>query len=284
MSSRFRNYCFTAFTPIRPPWNSERWEYYKGVQEICPKTKTPHWQCTVHLKNPCTFSAFKKSISEVANNPHIEVCHDLSASIVYCTLGKGKGDTTGIPGTCFEFGVKPAQGTRTDLQEACAIVVTKGLSACSDTTIVKFGRGLSHLRLLRMKPYAKKRQVDWYWGPTGTGKTHTAYHEAMSKYPDSVFICSDRSGWMDGYDGEKAVVIDDYSRDMFLTERLFNMFDSLPHRYPVKCSSVPSMCEHYYVTSHSEPSSYVQPSRVPELMRRITRVHHLTQPYVEFLG
>ena len=59
----------------------------------------------------------------------------------------------------------------------------------------------------------KKVEVKWFWGPTGSGKTYTAYQIVQErKLQDDLWVSADTCKWFDGYGGQKAVIFDDIRR------------------------------------------------------------------------
>lgn len=61
-----------------------------------------------------------------------------------------------------------------------------------------------------------ERRCKVFWGPTGTGKSRLAWHEAgLEAYPKDP-----RTKWWDGYDGEQCVVIDEFRGDIDIAHLL----------------------------------------------------------------
>lgn len=187
-------------------------------------------------------------------------------------MGKGASDTTGIASTEFSHGVAPAQGRRSDLDEACAAAVTTGLRAVNDATLVRYHRGLQFLRLTRCTPTFQTKRVIWRWGPTQTGKTEAAWKEAKELHGDSIYSQSNRAGFFDGYDGEKAIILDEYERGVFTDREILSLLHKYPFRLNTKFGTSPAMHESVFITSNQHPSHYIDSWRWPELERRITKI------------
>ena len=128
------------------------------------------------------------------------------------------------------------------------------------------------------KMYAAK-QRDWhthttvYYGPPGTGKTRRAKYEAEAKYgADNVFwLPPPENGrlWWDGYNGEPAVIIDEYYGSFMPQTLLQRVCDRYPLRVPTKGSTVPLLAKEIWMTSNFEPVSWYKKGLGP-LARRLT--------------
>lgn len=71
--------------------------------------------------------------------------------------------------------------------------------------VFMYHKGIQAIKMMLEKPRDYKTWVQVFVGPPGTGKSLTArrtYPDAYWKQPDSI--------WFDGYEGEKAVVLDDF--------------------------------------------------------------------------
>lgn len=270
---RSRSFAITSFGEHPIPMDP-CYQYLKGIQEICPESHRLHWQQFVYRHYPTTLSAQIKMLPPESKS-HVEICNGSPAqNIAYCSMGKGRtpADTTGVIGTEFTHGVAPAPGTRSDLADACVTAVTHSLSACTDSTIVRYHRGLTALRLLRMKPQILTKYVVWHWGPTMTGKTEAVWKEAFEKHGDSIYSQANKSGFFDAYDGEKAIILDEYERGVFTDREILSLLHKYPHKLNTKFGTSPAMHESVFITSNRHPSNYIDTWRWPELERRITKI------------
>ena len=122
---------------------------------------------------------------------------------------KESGPNYGLNFQGEEFGQVPSPGKRTDLDLLCD-AVEEGKSMLEVSKIhpashVRNYRGLANLQALNTQPYEHPTvRGIYYWGPPGTGKSHTA----RSLCPESLCIKA-QSKWWDGYAGESHVLLDD---------------------------------------------------------------------------
>jgi len=272
MSSRHRNFAFTAFCIDRPELLNG-FRYIGGVQEKCPTTGKIHWQCHVVLNNNKSLSAFIKSLPDLWGKPHVEVCKgSFEQNRAYCSLGKGltPPDTTGIPGTDYQLGDPPAPGTRSDLSLAVAQTLAGGPSSVEDLTVlVKYHRGLDYVRRLMKKPRVEEKKVIWLHGPTKTGKTQYAY----DNYPlDSIYRMSSDHGWFDGYHNQPVILLDEYETGVLSVREFFGLVDKYPFQVKVKGGMEYMLASTIIITSHYQPAYYFPPDRHDELHRRLTQI------------
>lgn len=61
---------------------------------------------------------------------------------------------------------------------------------------VRYHNGIRDYYSLLPGPERLEPNVQWWYGPTGTGKTHLA----NEKYPNA-YVCGDDLKWFDGYHG-----------------------------------------------------------------------------------
>jgi len=178
-------------------------------------------------------------------------------------------------GNFFEYGsISKGQGARTDLDE----IRQKIKSGTGELDIadnhfgdwVRYNKAFKRYRDLvdapRLRPELK---VYFLWGAPGTGKTRLARHRSI----DSFWICSDTElKWFDGYEGETAVILDDY-RGQASDSWILRVLDIYELRVPIKGGFVSFNPDTIYITSNLPP--YEIHSAVNEAFRRrIKKVIH----------
>ena len=80
----------------------------------------------------------------------------------------------------------------------------------------------------KVKPF-----VIWFAGPTGCGKTRTAYEEAIAR--GTVWISpASKMEWFDGYDGHDTAIFDDFRASGNRFSYILRIIDRYPMDVPVK--------------------------------------------------
>lgn len=101
----------------------------------------------------------------------------ITASIKYCQK-----EDTRVRGP-YEFGTKPEQGRRTDLEEMAKEIVEgkkpEDLAKINPMAYVRYHRGLKALADLNTKHRDQnvKAKIIWIHGPAGVGKSRWCYKE-----------------------------------------------------------------------------------------------------------
>lgn len=262
--------------------------------ERAPTTGTEHIQAYLELHACYRFS---RVLSLLPAGAHVESARgSCEQNILYCSK-----EDTRVSGP-YEYGTPSVrkQGRRTDLLDAIsaldssasleeAILASESAQAC----YVKYSRGLEKLAALKKKPInarqsVRTRRVICLWGPTGTGKTHTAYTTLLERYPESEpFIAPDNSGkWFDGYSGQRGVIFDDFrAEDDNMPVSLFlRLTDRYPMQVPIKGGFVRWDPEEIYLTGNQHPNTYysnLDPRTHEAVQRRLVEIRELSQPWNE---
>lgn len=105
-----RAFCFTWNNPPEEPVFPES-RYLVYGKEIAPTTGTPHLQGLILFPSARRLSTVIKALPGC----HVEIAHDLKASIVYCKKGND----------FVEVGTPPSQGARNDFSDAREILAGK---------------------------------------------------------------------------------------------------------------------------------------------------------------
>lgn len=92
-------------------------------------------------------------------------------------------------------------------------------------------------------------------GPTRCGKTRFAYD---SHSPSELYVCPITDGfWMDGYAGQEAVLLDEFTGNMPL-RRFLSLLDRYPQRVPIKGGFVLWNPKWIYITSNLPPIAWYE--------------------------
>lgn len=246
-------------------------------REIAPTTGTPHLQGVCRARNSArvrNISRLLAGICELADGKafHVEIAR---GSFKQCR------DYCKKDGFFTEYGQPPAQGSRTDLKCASALIaggqsVEDAVKHCPEV-FVKYHKGLWALQALKIKPRHDPPDVRWLWGPTGTGKTRAAFEA----YPQAYFKDC-RSLWWDGYTGQECVILDDFRpcKDMPLAYML-RLLDRYPMQVQFKGGYVQFNSPIIYITAPLGPRELyeglpfdIAVEDINQLVRRITTVTH----------
>lgn len=141
-------------------------------------------------------------------------------------------------------------------------------------------RNVQHIRNMAMEewPSWKKRDVSWFYGQTGTGKTRKAWQIMEREYgkKDIWMSSGDLKSFFNGYKGQKAVILDDMRPGSIRFEFLLRILDGYPVTIPVKGSHVEWLAEKIIITAPVGPCDlYVNKEtgetwdHIDQLLRRL---------------
>lgn len=117
--------------------------------------------------------------------------------------------------------------------------------------------------------------VHIYYGDTGSGKTRAVYDKESL---DDLYV-HPGGHWFDGYDGQDAVLFDDFSGSCFPISYFLKILDRYPMTVPVKGGFVNWKPRRIYVTSNLNPTEWYSGAHIEHqraLRRRFTHVIHFS--------
>ena len=130
----------------------------------------------------------------------------------------------------------PNYGTSEEFQEALQKATNmKELATSFRSTFVRHHRRASkrYLDLTAKISQKVKPFVIWFAGPTGCGKTRTAYEEAIAR--GTVWLSpASKMEWFDGYDGHDTAIFDDFRASGNRFSYILRIIDRYPMDVPVK--------------------------------------------------
>ncbi len=121
--------------------------------------------------------------------------------------------------------------------------------------------------------------VSVYYGPAGCGKSRRAYARYVKGGCYWATVNEHGKIWWSGYNGEKCVILDDFSGNL-----PFAFFLRLVDRYPLsvceKGSTLELLASEWIITSNFHPSTWwrwvnddgTERLHMPALVRRITEI------------
>lgn len=213
-------------------------------REVCPTTGRLHDQGFVY------YSGARGSMTQIARElgSTCKPCNGtLDQNMDYCTED----------GKYREFGKKPAQGNRSDI-DGLAQAIMSGETTVDEITLAnplmyhQYGRTLSRVEdiVLRKRKRTEMTKLTWITGPTGCGKSHMAFENFE---PDTHYVYPNDKGWWDGYTGQETVIFNEfrggipYSEMLDLADKWYKTVNRRG-REPV-----PFLAKHIIVTSVLEP-------------------------------
>jgi len=250
--------------------------YHCMCEEVCPTTGTPHIHAWFYFKSAKHFSKMKKDYPRA--NLESSRADNAQASRDYC-LGQVKKKGYEDNPTFYEVGEIPEQGKRSD------IVVIKEMIADGGNMrdIVPVATSVQSIRMaeVHMKYLERKRDwkpiVKWYWGETGTGKSHQAHAELEDPFDAHTSI-----KWWEGYDAHENVIIDDMRGDFCKFHELLKLLDKYPFLVECKGGSRQFLAKTIIITSCYSPEMMFQTREdIQQLLRRIDIVKNFSEKYIE---
>lgn len=179
------------------------------------------------------------------------------------------------------------QGTRTDIASAIDLIKESGIKRVREEaaeTYIKYHKGLEKLNY----HYAKQQRTEkpfitWIYGPTGVGKTHW-----VIRLEPEIWISSDSLQWFDGYEGNEAVLFDDFRGDMCKFRFLLRLLDRYPLQVPIKGGFTWWTPKRIYITSCKHPKdvynkeNFDNEEKVDQLLRRIDEIKFFEEKEMVF--
>lgn len=233
---------------------------------------TPHLQVYLSLEKKLPFNAIKA----IFPTAHIERAKGSARqNRLYCSKENN----------FEEFGTIPTPGTRSDLKEYFhmvqegmsleqIIVSSEGSALCHENHIRKLielkNKG-DRLKIIKEQGIhaLPVKDVRFYWGKTGTGKTSSALQE----HPESHIQGGCR--WFDGYDSHTHVVFDEFVSKAFPASLLLRITDKYPLRLEVKGGFIDWNPTTIIFTTNETPEEWFadwMPAHKEAMMRRITTI------------
>lgn len=300
-SSRARGWVFTAHLAVQvgnpvvgdvylARWGSQVWKDLvssSGIVFLCfqlekaPDTGREHFQGFAYFRHPVPFDTALVRVREVmARDDGYEICHPYVAAAkgtpeqcqAYCSKSE-----SAVEGSYVEFGKCPKQGTRSDINQVKDDLQSgMSLKDCFLThpeVCVKYSRGIQllcdYVQSVPRDP-STPSIVEWWFGPTGTGKSRRAFQ----LYPQA-YVKMSLNRWWDGYAGEKITIIDDYRPDFSKFSEFLRYLDRYPMRVECKGSSMHLQVTHWVITTCSRPEELWKGrtnEQLGQLLRRITSI------------
>lgn len=262
-TGRSRNWVFTSFDVNPPVFDDKKFKFLAYGKEKCPTTQKLHFQGYCCMSESMTLGSMKRVLGK---GVHLEKMKgSLEDNMKYCSK----------EGEYIEFGKRPKQGERTDL-EGLKNAILEGKRV--DDIVIEnpmlyhqYGRTLNKIEdiALRQKHRTWMTKGIWYYGETGSGKSHRAFENYDNK---THYVLPNDNGWWDGYTGQEIVIINDFRGEIKYNE-LLQMVDKWP--FSVKRRGrepLPFLAKTVIITSSLKPSDIFkhreEEDKLEQLLRR----------------
>ena len=290
-----KNWCFTVNGD-----EAKLAEWHKHMSEtpvmpedpVAPETKTKirflqyqfeegsqlHAQGYIQVVDKSRMTTIKRILGGHIISPHVEIANGTPEdNIAYTSKEESRFVSDLLPMTITR-GTPIGAGQRKDLEEI-AFALSSGnmtmnqIAQSNPAQFVRFHRGLKALLDETTPPYTGGvKTVKVFYGPTGTGKTKTAYET----YPGAYFWGPEQGKWFERYCGEKTTILDEY-RGQLPLGFLLRLTDRYPMKIELKGSSTEFVSDTIVICSPVHPllwytSLNQNEGKMDQLMRRITEV------------
>lgn len=267
--SRSRSWCFTLNNYVES--DEEALKALGSTTKYLIYGREKGESGTPHLQGYVTFKAAKslRSAKKAINSK----CHVAPAkgnahqNFTYCSK----------EGDFEEFGVRPSAGKRSDLTAALSLI-KDGTSVLdmfelAPGPMCRYPKSMQLYRseiLKSTQDRYSKVTVEVYVGPTGSGKTRSAY----DNYP-SLYSLSYHGGqlWFDGYSGEETLLIDNFDGEIKYKSFL-RLLDGYCTQLPVKGGYTYKAWKRVIITSTHSPEQWY-PYATQALSRLISHTNFM---------
>ena len=285
-----RDWCFTVNNPVQD--EQEFLAYLQTVSDLryvvfqrerAPETGTEHYQGYFEFTQPKWFTKIKKYLSKanIGVDAHIEQRRaKRTQARLYCM-----DEETRISPTYYEYGEFIEDGERTDLTDIMRDIENDisfyDLSKKHGNRFIRVMKWAKEYRQAylenKYKRQFRKMQVYYIYGSAGCGKTSYVFNKYG--YDDVYRTTNYEFGWIDDYNGEKVLFLDEF-RSSFKISEILDYLDGQPirirgrHYNRVACYDTVyivsnlSLKEQYTNIQQSEPKTWAA------FLRRITAVYN----------
>lgn len=275
MPGGHRRYCWTVWQWGNPAEllgaaKPDNVRYAIWQEEVCPDTSRHHLQGYIVFTESLSVGRVQRLLGDPT--AHVDAARNCEDDCVaYCS----KQDTRAAgPWT---VGERTERGQRVDLEQALAFAK----SGQTDLEILEAApklyarnyRAIRECRAIWHPPQERDVTTLVIWGPTGTGKTTAVMRQY---HPFRVTWTREGTIWWDGYQGEKAVLFDDFSGAVPL-EQMLHLLDRWPLRLQVKGSTTTACWTLVLITANDPPDAWYpmcSRERQAALARRLTTVYN----------
>lgn len=264
-----RHWCFTINNPTECLDLAEIKDLRYGIyQHEIGEEGTHHFQGYLEFTRSVRLKWMKKHVHPTAHFEKRRGTREQARD--YCKKEEGRLVDPVEYGTWIG-----GQGSRTDVT-ALKATIDNGASMKDiwdqhPLEFLKFNKGIVHATMLNRPKRTWATEVILLIGPTNTGKTRYAYDHEIDLYKKSP------DKWWDGYDGQKAILIDDFY-GWLSYHYMLQLLDRYPLNLEYKGGTTPILAERIYITSNKLPADWYKTiDNIDALLRRITKFYFVPE-------
>lgn len=222
-----------------------------------------HWQVVVGFAR----SVHLSKIVDTFGPYHAEPVRNRDAALTYVHKPQ-----TAIKGTQFDLGEVPLRrNVKHDYDQILNCAKSGDLDSIPSDILVRHYSSICRIRQDNLKPQPMERETKVFWGPTGTGKSRTAWLEAgWDAYPKDP-----RTKFWDGYHGQENVIIDEF-RGAIDIAHMLRWLDRYPVVVEVKGTSTIFCARRLWITSNLHPRDWypnLDEATQAAFLRRLEIIH-----------
>jgi len=275
-----RNWMFTLFVNKEEDYttfinrvdqeNRETIKYVACQLERCPDTERLHVQGYIEYTKMTTLKQAKVSLG--TSQVHLEKRRGNQSEAI-CYVTKEHTRIQGIANSPFIKGKKAQQGERTDLNNA-AKKIREGTPIEQiieeNGNLIRYIKHFKEYKTMIEKPRDREEEVyvEVIIGEPGSGKTRSVYEKETD-----LFVMPEQqnnSMWFDGYQGQEAVIFDDFYGGIKYSTML-RLLDRYPLKVPIKGGFVQWKPKRIYITSNEPMEKWYKIRDQRALKRRINK-------------
>lgn len=237
---------------------------FVGYGKEVGQSGTPHLQGYIVFEKKKRFNVVRRLLGGVAHIERKSANSTHEQAWQYCCKD----------GDIWQDGeLPPEKGSRTDLDAIDSAVRSgkrpRDIAEQFGTSFIKFHRGIERLHFRLDEPRRWASEVFVYWGASGTGKTR----KVVESEPD-LWI-SGGGGWFDGYEGQEAVLFDDFGGHEFKFTFWLKLVDRYPMRVQIKGGYTQWKPKRIFFTSNFHYTEWWKELNLAQLEARDRRIHHV---------
>lgn len=243
--------------------------YICGQMEVAGDFKEPdqvytHYQVFLRTQNAWTIGGIKREF--LCDAIHCEPVTQDNGAAAYCL----KDDETCM-GMQFEHGTFRGigKGTRNDIHEGVAYLQEHKLKKFMEMfpdLYVKYHHGFEKLNALYNPPLQRALpEIYWFYGPSGSGKSHKALELIGQKgwLSTTYFHTPEMGTWFDGYVDQQVIFFDDFSdvkedKTGLSVDPYLRLISKTPIQRQKKGGMVPIQANIFIFTTEKTPNKFFE--------------------------